>query len=71
MTSIEEARELPFETLATANTIQVGGANYGQFVYGPTVGGDFVPDLPGKLLLEGKFAKDVKVMVGHNADEVS
>ena len=71
VTSLDEARELPFETLATANTIQVGGAAYGQFVYGPTVGGDFVPDLPGKLLAEGKFAKDVKVMLGHNTDEVS
>lgn len=37
---------------------------------GPVVDGSFVPDLPGKLLLEGKFAKDVKVMVGHNANEV-
>lgn len=37
---------------------------------GPVVDGSFVPDLPGKLLLERKFAKDVKVMVGHNANEV-
>ena len=71
VTSIEEARQLSFEALATANTIQVGGANYGSFVYGPAVDGDFVPALPGELLLHGQYAKDVKVMVGHNADEVS
>lgn len=71
VTTIDEARQLPFEDLATANTIQVGEANYGSFVYGPAVDGSFVPALPGQLLLEGRFAKDVKVMVGHNADEVS
>ena len=36
---------------------------------GPTVGGQFAPELPGKLLLEGAFAKDVNVMVGHNIFE--
>ena len=37
---------------------------------GPVVDGNFVPDLPGKLLLQGAFAKNLKVMVGHNANEV-
>jgi hypothetical protein len=37
---------------------------------GPVVDGTFVPALPGKLLLQGAFDHGVKVMVGHNFDEV-
>lgn len=71
VTTIEEARQLPFKDLVTANTVQVGGANYGSFVFGPAVDGNFVPALPGELLLHGAYDKNIKVMVGHNADEVS
>ncbi|KAI9794073.1 MAG: hypothetical protein M1816_006698 [Peltula sp. TS41687] len=67
--TIQEARTLPEKNLTDANTLLVGLAPYGQTGVGPVVDGTFVPDLPGKLLLEGKFAKDVKVMVGHNANE--
>jgi len=52
-----------------ANIIQVGLSPYGSFTYGPTVDGDFVPDLPGQLLLHGQYDKSLRVMVGHNADE--
>ena len=69
--TIEEARQQPFSALVRANAIQVGASPYGQFTYGPTVDGDFVPALPGVLMLHGEYAKDLKVMVGHNADEVS
>lgn len=48
---------------------QVGNAEYGTFVYGPTVDGNFVPHLPGELLLHGQFDKSVRVMVGHNSNE--
>ena len=68
--TLDEARELPYSALLEANAAQVGGAPYGQFVYGPTVDGDFVPALPGELLLHGDFHKNLKVMVGHNAQEV-
>ncbi|KAK3720604.1 hypothetical protein LTR37_003653 [Vermiconidia calcicola] len=67
--TLEEARELPYSALLEANVAQVGGAPYGQFVYGPTVDGNFVPALPGELLLHGDFHKNLKVMVGHNAQE--
>lgn len=69
VSNIQEARQLPSQALITANLIQVGEATYGTFVYGPVVDGSFVPALPGKLLLQGSFNKNVKVMVGHNADE--
>ena len=70
VTTIEQARQLPFAALQLANIIQVGlQSQYGGFSYGPTVDGDFVPKLPGELLLHGQFDKSVRVMVGHNADE--
>ncbi len=71
VSTVEEARDLSFAQLVIANTIQVGLAPYGNFIYGPTVDGDFAPATPGESLLHGNFAKDVKVMVGHNAQEVS
>jgi len=70
VSSLDQARKLPFATLALANTIQVGLSQYGSFTYGPVVDGSFVPALPGQLLARGHYAKNLKVMVGHNADEV-
>ena len=69
--TIEEARQLPFSKLLQANAQQVGASSYGTFTYGPTVDSKFVPALPGELLLHGQYDKSLKVMVGHNADEVS
>ena len=71
VTSVEDARKLPSSSLLEANLQQVGASPYGQYTYGPTVDGDFVPALPGLLLSRGEFAKDLNIMVGHNADEVS
>ena len=69
--TIEEARQKSYSALLLANAQQVGASQYGQFTYGPTVDGKFVPALPGELLLHGQYPKDLKIMVGHNADEVS
>lgn len=38
---------------------------------GVVVDNDYVPDLPGKLLLQGHFDKSLYVMTGHNQDEGS
>lgn len=38
---------------------------------GPVVDGTYVPELPGQLLLKGAYHKEVKVMVGHNSNEVT
>ncbi|WPH04316.1 Hypothetical protein R9X50_00720500 [Acrodontium crateriforme] len=69
VSSLEEARKLPYSALQTANIEQVGTAQYGAFIYGPAVDGDFVPAMPGELLLHGQFDKSIRVMAGHNADE--
>ena len=40
---------------------------YGIFNFGPTVDGDFVPDLPGRLLARHENHEGVALMVGHMA----
>ena len=69
VTSIEAARQASSEEVIAANTAQVAAAPYGQYIYGPVADGVFAPQVPGLLLNSGAFAHDVKVMVGHNADE--
>lgn len=69
VTTLEEARQLPYKTLQRANAVQVGLAPYGSFTYGPVVDGNFAPALPGLLLQRGQYDTSLRVMVGHNADE--
>ena len=69
VSTVQQARQLPSSTLIQANALQVANATYGGFVYGPAVDGDFVPALPGVLLLHGQYDKSLRVMVGHNTDE--
>jgi carboxylesterase type B len=69
VSTIEKARQLPSETVIAVNALQIASAPYGSYLYGPVVDGIFVPALPPLLLSAGAFAKDLKVMVGHNADE--
>lgn len=69
VSTIEEARKLPFSDLQKANIIQVANSSYGLFTYGPVVDGLFAPATPGKLLLQGSYDKKLKLMLGHNADE--
>ncbi|KAJ5083042.1 hypothetical protein N7532_012085 [Penicillium argentinense] len=70
VSSIEEARRLPSDTLIKGNALQIATQSfYGSFVFGPVVDGTFVPAMPGQLLLSGDFDQDLNIMVGHNADE--
>ncbi|KAI9710447.1 MAG: hypothetical protein M1812_007415 [Candelaria pacifica] len=69
VTTIEEARKLPMETLRDASSLLIQEAEYGQYFFGPVVDGDYVPQLPGQLLLQGKFHKDVTLMIGHQSNE--
>lgn len=62
--------------LDSATLVQINGAivfnsSAGMFTYGPTVDGKYVPDLPGVLLLDGKFDSTPEVMLGHNLNEVA
>ncbi|KAI9754980.1 MAG: hypothetical protein M4579_004454 [Chaenotheca gracillima] len=69
VSNIAEARALSSIEVRNANFLQVGASAWGTFTYGPTVDGSFAPGLPGKLLLDGNYDKDLNIMVGHNADE--
>ena len=69
MSTIDEARQLPYEALSAANIEIVAGSPYGTFTFAPAVDGTFVPALPGSLLAQGSFDKSVKIMTGFNADE--
>lgn len=68
-TDLEALRNADSATLIRANTLQIANSSYGAFTYGPAVDDGFVPDLPGRLLAQGKFAKNLTVMVGHNKNE--
>ena len=37
---------------------------------GVEVDGDYVPQSPAKLLLDGKFHRNIRIMIGQNAAEV-
>ncbi|KAL8674755.1 MAG: hypothetical protein Q9168_000839 [Polycauliona sp. 1 TL-2023] len=69
VTTVQEARQLPSGSLVEANIQQVGASAYGLFTYGPVVDGLFAPAIPGKLLLQGSFDRNLKLMLGYNADE--
>jgi carboxylesterase type B len=69
VSTISQARNLSSAALILANEQQQAGSAYGEFVYGPVVDGSFIPDYPGRLLLNGRFDSQVDILVGHNADE--
>ncbi|KAI9678481.1 MAG: hypothetical protein M1829_002079 [Trizodia sp. TS-e1964] len=69
VSSLDEARQQPAKAIAAANVALVTGSGYGQYTFGPSIDGTFVPDQPGKLLLNATFAKNIKIMAGHNANE--
>ncbi|KAI1077609.1 alpha/beta-hydrolase [Whalleya microplaca] len=70
VSSLEELRALPSETLIAANALQIySHAQYGSNMYGPVVDGSFAPALPGQLLANGFFNQNISIMVSHNSLE--
>ncbi|KAH8648744.1 Alpha/Beta hydrolase protein [Tricladium varicosporioides] len=69
--TINEARSLSYEALQSANINLTSISPYGSFIFAPTVDGSFVPALPGKLLLQGSYDPDLKLIIGHNANETA
>lgn len=61
-TNVECLRRAPTEVLKNANqNIIFNGASFG-----PVVDGDYVPDIPIKLLVEGKFHQNLKSIISTN-----
>ncbi|KAK5997078.1 Carboxylesterase patB [Cladobotryum mycophilum] len=69
VSSIEEARHLPYKALQGANIEMVANSPQGTFTWAPTPDGSFIPALPGILLEQGSYDKSVQVMTGFNAHE--
>lgn len=69
VSTLEEARQLDTLTLQNANKKTQALAFYGTFSFGPAPDGNYVPDLPGKLLLEGRYAKNIDIIAAHNINE--
>ncbi|RKF63726.1 Carboxylesterase patB [Erysiphe neolycopersici] len=70
ITSIADLKSIDFKELAALNKVIVAqSAPYGTFTFGPVVDGNYVPDLPGKLISEGRYAKPLSVMTAHNSNE--
>lgn len=68
--SLADLRALSSADVIRANYLQVAyDPGWGGYVYGPVVDGLFAPLQPGQLLAQGRFDKDVRVMVGHNVNE--
>ncbi|KAJ0165233.1 Lipase 1 [Colletotrichum tanaceti] len=67
--TLDDLRRLPFDVLDKVNQVTISTAYWGGFGWGPTVDGDFVPDLPGVLLAQGRFDSSVAVLGAHNSDE--
>jgi len=60
-------KSTPSETLSEAQQKQTARSEWGKFTWGPAVDGNYVPDLPGRLLLEGKYVKNISILQGHTA----
>lgn len=68
-TSLTAARTLDSAALQNINRIMIGQAPFATLTFGPNVDGDFVPATQTALLAQGKFARNVDVIVAHNANE--
>lgn len=61
-TNLECLRQAPTEVLKVANrNVVLSGVSFG-----PVVDGDYVPDIPMKLLVEGKFHRNLKSVITAN-----
>lgn len=69
VTTVQDLRELSFQTLFQLNAVMIGNSPYGSFGYGPIIDGSYVPDFPSVSLQNGNFDPCINVMVGHNSAE--
>lgn len=69
VTTLQEARELSTEALKAANRLLISNSPYGTSTCGPVVDGVYAPKLPDVLLAEGKFRRDIDLLIGSTNDE--
>ncbi|KAK2628791.1 hypothetical protein QTJ16_001894 [Diplocarpon rosae] len=68
-TDLEGLKQLDTSILQQINAEMTYESPYGIFNFGPTVDGDYVPDLPSKLLGDpsGPYHKEIALLVGHTS----
>lgn len=66
---LNELQDVNSSILQAANAKMTYDSPYGIFNFGPTIDGDFVPDLPSKLLgtEDKQFHQGISVLLGHTA----
>lgn len=69
ISSLSEAREVPYNSLIAANTAQIRSALHGTFLYVPVADGSYVPTLPGLSFLSGNFNENISMLLGHSENE--
>ncbi|KAI5853187.1 carboxylesterase family protein-like protein [Morchella snyderi] len=57
-------RAAPSWLIKRANMRLIRDSPHGTFTFGPAVDRKYIPDLPGRMLRDGKFSKDLEVLVG-------
>ncbi|ORY70334.1 Alpha/Beta hydrolase protein [Pseudomassariella vexata] len=69
VSTLAELEDLDTQTLQIANQLSQSSDFYDAFQFGIAPDGDYVPDLPEKLLASGQYHKDIKVIVAHHTFE--
>ncbi|KAI0125019.1 Alpha/Beta hydrolase protein [Xylariales sp. AK1849] len=69
VTSLDGLIELDTYDLQVANKQSQNTDFYGVFQFGIAPDGNYVPEMPEKLLSEGSYHKDIKLIVAHNTYE--
>ena len=68
--TVNDLRGLTFKEITLLNSVIVGQSPYGIYTFGPVVDGTFVPDMPGKLVAQGRFDTSLNaIMMGTNFNE--
>jgi carboxylesterase type B len=65
VTNLDDLVSVSNETLKKINYDLIFRSPYGQFTFGPTINSSATPDLPGKLIKQGKYHQDVAVLSGY------
>jgi carboxylesterase type B len=69
ITTISQLRSLSLPVLYYTNALIVENSLYGLFTYGPVIDGSLIPDLPSKLLSQGRFHHNIPLLISRNSDE--
>lgn len=63
--NLDDLMKTDTTVLMNANANMTWQSTYGYFKFGPTIDGEYVRDLPGKLLKSGNFHKTLSLMLGY------